>query len=75
MSGYRAEAVAGQRALAGHPVALVACADRRAWLADPSSMGGEAMASVRLIFDVPTVITSIEICLRFFLSSLLTTTL
>ena len=73
MSGYRVEAVEGQRALAGHPAALVACADRRTWLADPSSMGGEVMASVRLFFDVPTVITSIEICLFSSCRSLLLT--
>lgn len=65
MSGFCAEAVAGQRALAGHPVGLVACADRRTWLVDPSSVDREGTATVRLVFDVPTVITSIEICLCF----------
>jgi len=69
MTGYTAEAVDGQYALSGHPAALVARPDKQKWLADPSCKNNEALSSIKLVFDHPTNITSIEICLLLPLSA------
>ena len=53
----------GPRALAGHPVQLVEVPDQRAWLADPATMHGKAVAMAKLVFEAPTQVKSIEVCL------------
>lgn len=60
---FRAQHADGPRALAGHPVQLIEVPDQRAWLADPATMHGKAVAMAKLVFDAPTQVTSIEICL------------